>query len=167
MRKRSRKESLSSSSNMFTHSHFVRLMERITRVCELHGNVGLFYCRTCGEMWGCEEYESECRCFCHRTLADYGKILARKYTEHFPQSDAKRRQVMAMAEEAGEFVGAARRFLGEARRTGTFDEMADELADNVITAYVTAEVFEINLDKRIAKKLEVIFSRGWKELRDE
>lgn len=54
------------------------------------------------------------------------------------------RQVMALLEEAGEFTGAARRYLGGARRLGPLAEAAEELADVVIAAHVTAAVFGLS-----------------------
>ena len=83
----------------------------------------------------------------------------------FPKSEAATRQVFNLAEEVGEFVGAYRRWKGMARRKGTFDDVAKELADVVITAYVTAEELGISLESEIAAKLEVIYSRGWHEAR--
>lgn len=82
---------------------------------------------------------------------------------HFPVEESRPRQVIALAEEVGEFVGAARRFMGMARRNGSFEEMQKELADVVITAYVTAQVFDVDLDMAIHQKLNEIFSRGWKD----
>jgi NTP pyrophosphatase (non-canonical NTP hydrolase) len=76
------------------------------------------------------------------------------------------RQVLALAEEAGEFVGAYRRWAGEARRTGTYDEMAQELADVVITAFVTAVELGIELDVEITKKLDVLSTRDWRDPRE-
>lgn len=76
---------------------------------------------------------------------------------------ATNRQVLALAEEVGEFVGAYRRYTGQARRTGTLDQVYSELADVVITAYVTAAEMGINLNTQIAKKLDIIMTRGWRE----
>jgi NTP pyrophosphatase (non-canonical NTP hydrolase) len=92
------------------------------------------------------------------------RFIAESITEsgHFPESEAKQRQVIALAEEAGEFVGAARRYMGMARRNGTFEEMEDELADVIITGYVTAHVFGSDLNSAIHRKLIEIYSRGWK-----
>lgn len=73
------------------------------------------------------------------------------------------RQVLVLAEEVGEFVGAYRRWSGQARRPGTAEEMHAELADVVITAYVTAEEMGIDLDEVMRAKLSVIFTRGWRE----
>lgn len=84
-------------------------------------------------------------------------------TAGFPRSEAATRQVLNLAEEVGEFVGAYRRWKGMARRKGTFDDVAKELADVVITAYVTAFELRVHLDEEIAAKLEVIYSRGWHE----
>ena len=73
------------------------------------------------------------------------------------------RQVFCIAEEAGEFVGAYRRWKGMARRNGTREEMEDELADVIITAFVTAEVLDVDIERAINRKADVLFSRGWKE----
>lgn len=81
----------------------------------------------------------------------------------FPRAEAATRQVFNLAEEVGEFVGAYRRWKGMARRTGSFEDVARELADVVITAYVTAIELDIDLDGEISSKLEVIYSRGWHE----
>jgi NTP pyrophosphatase (non-canonical NTP hydrolase) len=81
----------------------------------------------------------------------------------FDKAEAPTRQVLNLAEEVGEFVGAYRRWKGMARRTGTFDDVATELADVVITAYVTATELGIDLDRQIRDKVEVIYSRGWHE----
>jgi NTP pyrophosphatase (non-canonical NTP hydrolase) len=73
------------------------------------------------------------------------------------------RQVLNLAEEVGEFVGAYRRWTGQARRSGTEAEVHAELADVVITAYVTAAEMDLDLDAAIRAKLEVVFTRGWRE----
>lgn len=64
----------------------------------------------------------------------------------FTAADALRRQVLGLAEEAGEFVGAYRRWSGLARRAGTAADMQAELADVVITTYVTAAELGLLLD---------------------
>ena len=73
------------------------------------------------------------------------------------------RQALTLAEEVGEFVGAFRRWSGQARRTGSYEDMAAELADVAIAAYVAAEVLEIDLERAMDDKLRVIFERGWRE----
>lgn len=73
------------------------------------------------------------------------------------------RQALALAEEVGEFVGAWRRYTGQARRTDTYDHVREELADVVITAYVLAAEHLLDLDDAIERKLEKIYSRGWRE----
>lgn len=72
------------------------------------------------------------------------------------------RQVLALAEEVGEFVGAFRRWSGQARRSGSFEDVESELADVVITAFVTAEVLGIKLEQQISRKFDVIMNRGWR-----
>jgi len=68
-----------------------------------------------------------------------------------------------VAEEAGELVGAYRRWAGKARRTGTRRELEDEIADVLIVTAVFAERAGIDLDAAIAAKLAVIYSRGWQQ----
>jgi NTP pyrophosphatase (non-canonical NTP hydrolase) len=81
----------------------------------------------------------------------------------FDAAGAANRQVLCLAEEVGEFVGAYRRWTGQARRQGTAREVRWELADVVITAYVTAHELGIDLDRAIADKLGEIHARGWRE----
>lgn len=76
-------------------------------------------------------------------LRDLAAEITNHLREHFPDSDEQVRQVLALAEEAGEFVGAYRRWAGMARRKGSWADVRAELADVVITAYVTATVIEI------------------------
>lgn len=77
------------------------------------------------------------------------------------------RQALALAEECGEFIGAYRRWSGQARRNGATAkgrrEMEVELADVVITAYVTAAALGFDLDARVAEKLAIIRERPAKE----
>jgi NTP pyrophosphatase (non-canonical NTP hydrolase) len=72
-------------------------------------------------------------------------------------------QALCVAEEAGELVGAYRRWAGKARRTGTRHELEDEIADVLIVTAVFAERAGIDLDAAIAAKLAVIYSRGWQQ----
>ncbi len=73
------------------------------------------------------------------------------------------RQALALAEEVGEFVGAYRRWSGQARRAGSRHDMEMELACVVITAYITAHVLEIDLDAVAATKLAIILARPGRE----
>ena len=81
----------------------------------------------------------------------------------FPADTLRHQQVLCLAEEAGEFVGAYRRWAGLARRTGNFDDVTAELADVVISAYVAAAALGIDLDAAWRAKARVITSRGWRE----
>jgi NTP pyrophosphatase (non-canonical NTP hydrolase) len=72
-------------------------------------------------------------------------------------------QALCVAEEAGELVGAYRRWAGKARRNGSSQEIKDEIADVLIAAAVFAERLGIDIDKAVRDKLDVIRSRGWKE----
>ncbi len=111
-------------------------------------------------------------------------LQAREIVHHLRANgfadDGGIRQGLNLAEEAGEFVeaaltvsaqtgrfiGAFRRWKGLARRSSTEAEARSELADVVITAYVTAAELGWDLDAEIDKKLRVILSRGWREVRD-
>jgi len=72
-------------------------------------------------------------------------------------------EVVHLGEECGEAQGAIRRYLKLARREGTFTDAMDELADVVLAAYVAAYLIDGDLDEAINDKLQVIFSRCWKE----
>jgi len=72
-------------------------------------------------------------------------------------------QALCVAEEAGELIGAYRRWAGKARRTGTRRELEDEIADVLIVTAVFAERAGIDLDQAIAAKLAVICTRGWRQ----
>lgn len=96
----------------------------------------------------------------HTKLAE---AIVRKLVLHFDTDRLAVQQVMCLAEEAGEFVGAYRRWAGMARRSGPWDDVKAELADVVITAYVTAQVLGIDLDEAIRVKSGKVFSRGWRD----
>lgn len=94
-------------------------------------------------------------------LDEMGGFLAEALDAHFPKELARRRQVMCLLEEVGESLGAARRWKGWARRAGSIEEVASELADVVITAAVTAATYgvvlvfhgESDLDYRIGEEV--------------
>ena len=71
-------------------------------------------------------------------------------------------QVLCVAEEAGEFVGAYRRYEGMARRDGSWQDVQAELADVVISAYTAAHAIGFDLDEAIEEKLGKVMTRGWK-----
>ena len=89
-------------------------------------------------------------------------IVMQKCRE-FDAGGTEQSQLMAVAEEAGEFIGAMRRWRGMARRTGTEEEAQKELADLAITCYAMADVMGWDLDRLISVKAETILNRGWKE----
>jgi NTP pyrophosphatase (non-canonical NTP hydrolase) len=72
-------------------------------------------------------------------------------------------QALCVAEEAGELVGAYRRWAGKARRPGTRRDLEDEIADVLIVTATFAERAGIDLNEAIARKLTTIYSRGWRE----
>jgi NTP pyrophosphatase (non-canonical NTP hydrolase) len=84
-----------------------------------------------------------------------------KLREHgFTSNDT---QALCLAEEAGEAVGAYRRWSGQARRSGTKEDFEAELADVVITTYVLANFTGVDLEKAIEAKLKKITTRGWRD----
>lgn len=95
-------------------------------------------------------------------LKQYAKNIAEALEENGldPSADI---QTITLMEEVGEFAGAYRRATGRARRTDTLEHAYEELADVVIVAYVIANALEIDLDQEIQKKLDIVFSRGWRE----
>jgi NTP pyrophosphatase (non-canonical NTP hydrolase) len=98
-------------------------------------------------------------------LTDLAAEISTHLAEHFDQDTRYTGQALALAEEAGEFTAAFRRWAGLARRTGTWAEMVAELADVVITAYVTADVLGIDLAAAITAKADIIMTRGWRDPR--
>jgi NTP pyrophosphatase (non-canonical NTP hydrolase) len=72
-------------------------------------------------------------------------------------------QALCVAEEAGELIGAYRRWAGKARRAGSFREVEDEVADLLIVTALFAVRAGIDLDAAVERKLAVIYSRGWVE----
>ena len=97
------------------------------------------------------------------SLPAAGAEIAARLREYFAPAALPIQQVLALAEEAGEFTAAYRRWAGMARRTGTWDHVEAELANVVITAYVTAAVLGIDLDAAARAKTAVIFTRGWRQ----
>lgn len=97
------------------------------------------------------------------SLPRLGAYLAARLDEHFPPDEAHVRQALCLAEECGEYVAAFRRWKGMARRTGTFEAMAAELADVVLVAFTSAQQLGIDLEAEVAAKVTVIQSRAWRE----
>jgi 8-oxo-dGTP diphosphatase len=95
-------------------------------------------------------------------MADLGRTMRAGLASAFPAETEQVRQVLAMAEESGEFVQAARRWLGLARTPGDFGAVEAELADVIITSYVTAAVFGIDIDRVITETAARIIARGWR-----
>jgi NTP pyrophosphatase (non-canonical NTP hydrolase) len=95
-------------------------------------------------------------------LQEVAKIIMQKCRDN-NAGGTEQAQIMALAEEAGEFVGAMRRWRGMARRSGTEEEAQAELADVVITAYGMANVMGWDLESLISNKVEKVMTRGWKE----
>lgn len=96
------------------------------------------------------------------TFKEAASLIMRKCREN-GAGGTEQAQIMALAEEAGEFVGAMRRWRGMARRSGTEAEAQAELADVIMSAYAMADVLGWDVDEIIQAKLKKVLSRGWKE----
>jgi len=94
---------------------------------------------------------------------DLNRVLDEQVPEQGHGLDQK---AMCIAEEAGELVGAYRRWSGQARRAGTKQELAAEVADLIICTSSFAERAGIDISEAVSAKLEKIYSRGWKQLWD-
>lgn len=96
-------------------------------------------------------------------LQQIGKDLNKALDDHAPeQGHGLDQKALCIAEEAGELVGAYRRWSGQARRSGTEQELAAEVADLIICTSSFAVRAGIDIDKAVQSKLETIYSRGWK-----
>jgi NTP pyrophosphatase (non-canonical NTP hydrolase) len=101
------------------------------------------------------------------SISDAATELARcLYSKGTSPQDALNRQVLKLAEEAGEIVKAFNRWTGNHHRPGGFiGDLYAELADLCITAYITGAVCtqlvdpEFDLDAEIDCKTQVIFAR--------
>lgn len=77
-------------------------------------------------------------------------------------------QALNVVGEAGEFAEAYRRYIGAARRPGSIEEVAAELADVIISAQVMAVRLGLDPDEIVADKWAVIMTRGFgNQARDE
>jgi NTP pyrophosphatase (non-canonical NTP hydrolase) len=102
-------------------------------------------------------------CPARTDLSKLAEKVVRNLVVHFDTDRLAIQQVLCLAEEAGEFVGAYRRWAGMARRSGPWEDVKAELADVAITAFVTAQVLGIDLDEAVREKTETIMSRGWRD----
>lgn len=97
------------------------------------------------------------------SLSTEAAEIVRQLRLHFPGGINTDQQILCIAEEVGELVGAYRRATNRARRNGEWSEVYYELADVIITAYVLANILNVDIDEYIHSKLDCIYSRGWKE----
>lgn len=95
--------------------------------------------------------------------ADIQKHVSLNRREGITDENALDVQALCLAEEAGEVVGAYRRYAKKARRTGTLAEVRDEIADVIIVTAIFAEMLDLDLTDAVNRKLQVIYSRGWRQ----
>jgi NTP pyrophosphatase (non-canonical NTP hydrolase) len=91
--------------------------------------------------------------------------FVKKMEDEFPDIyvDHPEKPVLCVAEEAGEFVGAARRYHGYARRYGTIEQVAEEAADVIIATWIACFLLNIDIEKEVNKKWRKIFERSFRE----
>lgn len=70
-------------------------------------------------------------------------------------------QAMCVVEEAGEFIGAYRRWRGFARRPGEARDMHKELADVIIAAFLMFAVLDADAQMHVKAKLFDVITRGY------
>lgn len=71
--------------------------------------------------------------------------------------------VISLGEEAGELLGAYRRYSGRARRNGSLEEVRLEMADVLLNLAILADVLGIDIEAALQDKLKIVYSRGWRE----
>ena len=88
---------------------------------------------------------------------------------HFPEIPAPGpRDIIAVAEEAGEFAGAYNKSSGASRNLISQEDFEDEWADVVITTLLTGyRFFGESAQAIIARKMGVILTRGWRNRSEE
>jgi NTP pyrophosphatase (non-canonical NTP hydrolase) len=92
--------------------------------------------------------------------------LNQKHDELGIERTAEWAQAMNVVGEAGEFAEAYRRYSGQARRVGSREDMENELADVIISAYVFAAKTGIDLDAAVVRKGKIVMTRGVRDSRD-
>lgn len=84
----------------------------------------------------------------------------------FREDESLTRQLFAVAEECGEFVGAVRRFYGLARRNGSWEEVQREWADLVFTVFLAADTLGMGraqMENALNRRFGEINARPWRE----
>ena len=84
-----------------------------------------------------------------------------------PPHEMLMRQALKLAEESGEVIKALCRYVGISRKSGSVQEVEDELADVVLSAYLLAHYLPGDIDAAIARKAGADYLRGWRELEGE
>jgi NTP pyrophosphatase (non-canonical NTP hydrolase) len=75
---------------------------------------------------------------------------------------AVERNVIKLGEEVGEMAGAYLRSTGQARRTGTTEDLHEEVADVILTAFSLAHHLRMDINAVLAAKLRAIHTRGYR-----
>lgn len=97
-------------------------------------------------------------CFFMEDLAEEIRFHANQGATDDEWRDA---QAMVVAEEAGEFIGAYRRWRGFARRPGEAKEMYKELSDVIIASLLMFAVLDADAQMHVKAKLHDVITRGY------
>lgn len=92
-------------------------------------------------------FHARCRTFILESEAQIGKRTAKWYA-------------LKLAEEAGEAVGAFNRTTGLARRMGTKEELAKELCQVIMSAFILAEKLDMTLP--LEADFQHVMTRGFR-----
>lgn len=87
-------------------------------------------------------------------------IAAEAMVQRSTYDEAVLVNALCVTEEAGEAVKEIRRHMGFGRKVSPITRVAEELADVIISAWVTAEMLNIDLWWAIEHNLEHIKERG-------
>lgn len=98
-------------------------------------------------------------------LVQFAEDLAEEIRFHARQGASDQEwmdaQAMCVAEEAGEFIKAYRKWRGFARTAGPVDDVTEELSDVVIASLLMFAVMDSDSQCHIKHKLLKVITRGY------
>lgn len=93
-----------------------------------------------------------------------GDLFTTRTAQHFLDQIKQQplwAQALNVVGEAGEFVEAFRRYSGNARRSGSEEELQNELADVIISAVCFGLMAGFDIPDIVNAKWHIIFTRGF------
>lgn len=98
-------------------------------------------------------------------LSKFIEEISDKLSDHYNQTEMeqKYRAALKVAEESGELVGEALKHLGLQRKekldSMKEDGLGKEMADVIITTMIMAKRFDVDIQKAMEKKMQIIKER--------